>query len=387
MPRRIACVKPMRGTARALGLAVLCASSCAAPSRSVASSPLGTVVRELDPHVASVLEAKDGSFWFASREHGLFHHDGAQLRRYTVADGLPSDHISGVQQDRGGDIIVLCDSAAMVRFDGFGFRAVPTRVGDDAMWRLDERDLWFSAGQNSGGAYRFDGEASHVLKFPTTTAGDEHYVQVPRDKFPNAKYTPYDIYTVFHDRRGCLWFGTAGLGVCRYDGRSLAWADKTEIGFPANDGFGVRGIVEDSDGLFWFSLTGTRFRVRADLGPGKPGVARAPAGAPVLATLGLQSQPGLSPNDPIEAFVSAHRDRRGDLWFATLGDGVYRSDGTGVEHFPVTNARGESVWIYSMYRDSHDGLWVCTQGAGVQRLDGKAFRSFGALPEQQPSAQ
>ena len=61
-----------------------------------------------------------------------------------------------------------------------------------------------------------EGRASlHRLAFPATAAGDAHNAAYPRSKYPNAKYSPYDVYTISKDSKGRLWFGTSNLGACR----------------------------------------------------------------------------------------------------------------------------------------------------------------------------
>ncbi len=84
-------------------------------------------------------------------------------------------------------------------------------------------------------------------------------------KFP--KYSPYDVYTIFRDSKGHLWFGTSTLGACRYDGTSFAWTGHGE-----NGSFGVRSIVEDKDGKFWLSNAMSRFaeEPNAAAEPGSP---------------------------------------------------------------------------------------------------------------------
>ena len=55
---------------------------------------------------------------------------------------------------------------------------------------------------------RYDGKSLHRLEFPKTKLGDEHFAKFPRSKFPNAIYSPYDVYCILKDSKGNLWFGT-----------------------------------------------------------------------------------------------------------------------------------------------------------------------------------
>jgi len=86
------------------------------------------------------------------------------------------------------------------------------------------------------------------LPLPTTQIGEDYISRNP--SHPN----PYTAYSIYKDSKGNIWFGTAALGVIRYNGKSFDWIsenDVTEIhDKPAN---GVRSIIEDRDGYFWFN--------------------------------------------------------------------------------------------------------------------------------------
>jgi hypothetical protein len=60
---------------------------------------------------------------------------------------------------------------------------------------------------------------------------------------------------------------------------------------------------------------------------------------------------------------------------ATLGNGVFRYDGTKWTHFPV-NHDDKPIWVYSIYRDRQDALWLGTHEHGVYKFNGKMFEKF-----------
>src|SRR5687767_14214379 len=64
-------------------------------------------------------------------------------------------------------------------------------------------------------------------------------------------------------------------------------------------------------------------------------------------------------------------DRKGDLWFATTSNGVYRYDGTSFENF--TSKSGlKSNCVVSIIEDKKGNIWFGTN-SGVSRFDGKTF--------------
>jgi len=332
-----------------------------------APPPIGHRVSELDKHIWVVFQAKDGTYWFGSEGKGLFRYDGTTLTQFTTQDGLCSDGIRGIQEDKAGNLYIYAGNS-ISRFDG---RRLTTLVPeeDGTAWKLDPDDLWFPGGPDSGAVYRFDGETLHRLVFPRTPAGDKHYAESPRSEFPNVKYSPYDVYTIFKDSRGNLWFGTAILGVCRYDGKSFAWIPVAELGFDiASDAsFGVRSIAEDKDGKLIF----TNIRYRFDIygrGSGEQG----PLDLLSRKEKGFRIGPE---NGEEEAFMSMLTDEHGDLWMAALGGGVWRYDGEHVTHYPV-QYDGEDIWVFSIYRDKENGLWLGTHEHGVYKFNGTAFEPF-----------
>ena len=160
-----------------------------------------------------------------------------------------------------------------------------------------------------------------------------------------------------------VWFGTASLGACRYDGSSFVW-----VGHGENANFGVRSIVEEKDGRFWLSNCVSRF---AEEPPSQEPPSPA-AGEPAR----YRKEPGIATDaDPYSTFMSTTRDKDGVLWMATLGAGVFRYDGTKWTHFPVKDD-DKPIWVYSIYQDRQGVLWLGTQEHGVYKFNGTAFEKF-----------
>jgi hypothetical protein len=113
-------------------------------------------------------------------------------------------------------------------------KAVPSKN-----WKLESSDMWFEYSyENTGKVYRYDGITLYELQFP---------------KPPNLS-NPFDIYSIYKDVKGNLWFGTNPVGVCRFDGKSFDWITEEDVTEFRNEGAnGVRSITEDENGDFWFN--------------------------------------------------------------------------------------------------------------------------------------
>jgi len=234
-------------------------------------------------------------------------------------------------------------------------------------WKLDPNDLWFPAPQGAGAVYRYDGTTLHALEFPTTRLGDKHFANFPRSQYPNMRYSPYDVYSIFKDSKGNVWFGTStgtgSLGACRYDGKSFAWISSDELGF-GDFAYCVRSIIEDRDGKFWFSNTLNRF----DVAPNDRGEQ--------VNGLDFKKEKGIGePEDHFAFFMSSVKDANGDVWLATHGAGVWRYDGERMTHYPVLDG-GEGVTLFSICQDHHGVLWLGSHEAGAYKFNGKAFEKF-----------
>ncbi|MBL8899170.1 MAG: hypothetical protein JNM84_16140 [Planctomycetes bacterium] len=309
-----------------------------------------------------------GHHWFGSDGRGVYRFDGASLTRLTRASGLCNDRIRAIQEDAEGNLyFATCDGVS--KFDGRSLVTLEVSAADapGAGWKLAPDDLWFSVGQDTGAVLRYDGERLHRLAMPSTPLGEEFLAEHPRAQYPNMKYSPYDVYTVYRDRQGNLWFGTSSLGACRYDGRSFEWIHERDLGFDlGNRSFGVRAIAEDREGKYW--LTHTRYRYAVD-----------PSGAALQSRGGLRytQEPGLPHGaergeEDYSYVMSMLRDEAGDLWMATYGAGVWRFDGERLTHFPV-EVEGVPITVFSIYRDRLGVLWLGTHEHGVCRFDGGKF--------------
>ncbi len=324
----------------------------------------GQIVTELDKAIWHVFQARNGGYWFGSADRGVYRYNGATLVNFTVADGLCDNRLGlgKIQEDKSGNIY-FNTAKGISRFDGTSFVTLAVTKGHSAIgeWKLQPDDLWFQGAQDTSAVYRYDGKLLHHLEFPRTKDGDEHYRQMPRDKFPNARFSPYDVYSIFKDGTGNIWFGTSSLGACRFDGRSFAWLSEKVL---RNGSFGTRSIVEDKQGRFWFCNTMNRYEVALSDSQGPK----------FLQVDGLRDI-----NNPdrelFGGIMSSTVDGTGALWMCTYADGVWRYDGQRITHYPVKDG-DKKITLFSIHEDRQGGFWLGTQDAGVYRFNGKTFEEF-----------
>lgn len=206
--------------------------------------------------------------------------------------------------------------------------------------------------QFEGKVYRYDGKVLHRLQFPVTKLG-------PTYSHPHA------IYTIYKDSKGNIWFGTAALGACRYNGKSFDWIseeDVTELhNGPSN---GVRSIIEDKDGYFWFN-SAYRYHVYGSDSQKHTFYSREKS---------IGNLDG-NPDSDLWEYLSIARDNNNELWIATYANGVWRYDGKKTAYYPVQSG-GEDITLFSIYKDNKGDLWLGSHENGAYKFNGKTFERF-----------
>lgn len=319
----------------------------------------GEPASELSQNIWVVFQSRNDVYWFGSDGQGLYRYDGKTLVRFTTKDGLCGDRIREIKEDAKG-MLFIGTLDGISKFDGKNFETLkPIEAAAPQGWRLDPNDLWFKGDSMDRGPYRYDGKTLHHLRLPKSPREEDFFRANPRSG-PN----PYGVYTIYNDSRGSLWFGTAALGLCRYDGKSFGWMYERELTeTPAGGSFGIRSIMEDSEGRFWICNTGQRFLISPETGELRY---RKEPGVP------LPKVPGVIA--PVY-FNSITADTRGDLWMCTYGGGVWRFREGRLTHFPVKMG-GKHVLGVSLYKDNQGAIWLGSQGSGAYRFDGESFRPF-----------
>lgn len=334
------------------------------------ASTAGVAVVSMDPRLWCIHEDDQGDLWFGSNGSGVYRYNGHTLVQYTTESGLAGDTVRGVHGDgRGGLLVSTTDGVS--RFDGERWSdvGVVEHSGTDG-WRLDPDDVWLVFTPGEGGPCRFDGERLHRLELTESPALETH-----RKRYPNSGYKPDGVYSVYEDRRGHVWFGTASVGLCRYDGSKLAWLYEERLSTaPSGGEFGIRSIFEDSAGDFWICNTRQRFQFE------EQSVTR--DGIELLAYSKRTGLPEASTDEAqhFEYYHSMVEDADGALWMACGGEGVWKYDGEVVTRYAVGKG-SEDAYAIGLCLDRSGRLWLGTLEDGVF-----LFGSAGFVPFQLPKS-
>ena len=79
-------------------------------------------------YIISLLVDREGAVWSGTWGGGLARFDGKTWRNYTVADGLPGNHVFMLHQDQAGKLWIGTNNG-LARFDGSKFEVMTTANG------------------------------------------------------------------------------------------------------------------------------------------------------------------------------------------------------------------------------------------------------------------
>lgn len=253
---------------------------------------------------------KSGNMWFATSKEGVFKYDGKTFKNLTVKDGLCSNVVNAVMEDRNG-IMWFGTAKGLCSYDGENFiniplpqedvqsvspeTGLPSRKTETVLSLIQASNGDFWVGSDASGAYRYDGKTfTSFLKFKGRIQPDD-------DVYNNC------ILSIIEDKKGKIWIGsfTHG-GLSEIDGNTI-------IHHALKDGNG--------DGMI----------------------------------------------------CTSYMDSKGNLWFGTRNGGIYKYNGKTFKNIADTNT-GEQIAMASVLEDSNGTIWVASFARkGVYKYDGESF--------------
>lgn len=318
---------------------------------------IGKTVSELDAKIWYVFQDTQENYWFGSNGKGIYHLDGKELKQITTQDGLISNTIRGIQEDKNGNIFIETPKG-ISKFDGKIFTTLKVEKSPTDQWKLEPNDLWFNCNGNANDVYRFDGEHLYELKLPKKDLKSTFGINEQE-----VSYSPYSVFGIDKDKSGNVWFGTILAGAFRFDGKSFLWVAEKELS-RLEDGRepGVRSILEDKDGNIWLSNFKSKYTIKPYSKIGYEKLKAVDLSAEIV-------------NNKILYFNAGLSDKQGNLWMTTYGGGVWKYNGKKLTNFEIKNGE-EEVLLISIYQDNNGIIWLGTDNAGAYRYNGKAFEKF-----------
>ncbi|HVG42627.1 MAG TPA: two-component regulator propeller domain-containing protein, partial [Chitinophagaceae bacterium] len=292
-----------------------------------------------------------GNLWFGTTQNGLYKYDGKSFSQFLVTDGLNSNNIFSILEDKDGKILIGTE-AGLCLYDGKTFvniqipllKNLPPNKSNlylnshwvFSMMQAKSGKLWFAT---INGVYTYDGK-SYTPFIVNEGAGG--YASSNN----NVEY-------ILEDNTGNIWFGGRGNeGVYRYDGKSV-----TNIKLPElfQDGPKLKAHnwgwpqLQDRNGNVWFSNWGGAYRYDG------------------------HSFRSFTKKEGLNNLTRIIEDKKGNLWFG--GDGLSRYDGTSFTRFTTKDGL-PNLGVWEILEDRSGNLWVGTRETGLYLYDGKTFITY-----------
>lgn len=299
---------------------------------------------------------------------GAAHATPHDAQRFTSADGLPSNAVHQIVEDRHGYLWFATEDG-LARFDGHRFKVwrIEQGLADNQLLAIasDARDqLWIGTGH--GQLMRMSPDRGHVEVFDGA-------------RFPSLAGTAISVVLPAPD--GTIWFGTRDAGLFR-----LGPERRLRQYLPTRRGDGVpdrtvEHLAMTADGSLWVGTPRGLARWRdGRFFATEPGLlGTAPVTALVVDATGRLWVGGAAGPwrsvqggrlEPVDAGTDARAlgaARRGGPW---LGDGalLWHSDGGPLSGVALAPAGSPVPQFRAALEDRHGGVWLLGVQRGVWRL-------------------
>ena len=235
----------------------------------------------------------------------------------------------------------------------------PVRAQDPQMKDLSKSDFRYldiDQGMNSSNVWSVFKDSHGQLWFGTIGGGVSRYDGTYFTHYTeNEGLSNNTIWDILEDRNGHMWFATFGGGVTKYDGNHFVHFT-TKEGLVHNN---VSIIMEDSKGHIWIGTNGG-------------GASRYDG----INFTNYTTEQGIGHNDVLAIF----EDSQGDIWFGSGGGtgGLNRFDGTSFTRYTMADGLSHND-VWSMAEDSLGQIWIATAFGGVNVYDSNSFDGRGSF--------
>lgn len=286
------------------------------------------------------IKDKAGNLWFGTTSEGVYKYDGKVFTQFTESNGLNSNTVHHILEDKEGKIWIATSSGICV-YDGKTFSKIqiPAPKNQPINTYNNRKDVFNIIQDKSGklwfatidGVFVYYGNSfTHF----TVNEGASGFLSSNN----NVEY-------ILEDKAGIIWFGGRGNeGVFRYDGSTI-----TNLK-PDGDNW-AWPVLQDKNGNIWFSNWNGAYRYDGEL------------------FKSFTKKDGLI-GDMVARIIE---DKKGNLWFG--GDGLSRYNEKSFTKFTSEDGLSNTS-IWTILEDNSGILWIGTRKIGLYTYDGNRFTKF-----------
>ncbi len=328
--------------------------------------------------VYAITQDFKGNYWFAL-EKGISKYNGSQITNYDTIEAIRTKTFFSILCDSKGDLWFGSAYTGIVKFNGKHFEEIkiPNEVSKDFIGGIVEdrhRNIWFAT---EHGALKFDGEKYTIFN----------------EKMGLSSNSVLSINT---DYEGNVWIGTQAGGVNLLSSEAF-------VNYISKDGLisnNISSIQQTKDGVY---IIGTQSNGITLLSNGvfsqltsihelrQSGISSVASDKENNLWIGttdgifiLKKQNGkylLSRritnlnNIRLQSVVNTFQDRKGAMWIATYGAGLFKIEGKKVMQYSKLNGLiSDNITV--MFKDSRDVIWLGTYDSGVIKFENDKFTNY-----------
>ncbi|EMQ95169.1 Two-component system sensor histidine kinase/response [Xanthomarina gelatinilytica] len=305
--------------------------------------------------IRAIFQDSKGNYWLGSHNEGISHYDGKTFEYFTTNDGLASNQIRSIQEDKNG-IIWIGTAKGVCSYNRENFTNYLSESNSPKFdWNATDGNLWFYAGEEDG-INRFDGINMNYLIFPK-----------PKNDNPNKSYGVTDISK---DKDGIVWIATYST-LFNYDGKTTNIYDHKNLKLKDNEVLHIRSVLADSKGRIWIGNNG----IGVILKSGDLTIHFSKEQGKLIPMKEFKSniQNGqTTKNTGLQSVFAIEEDNEGNIWFADRDSGVWKYNGESLTNFTI-DEKLKSQMIWDIYLDKNKTLLFGMADGGVYKFNGKSF--------------
>jgi ligand-binding sensor domain-containing protein len=303
-----------------------------------------------DARLGNSIEDADGNLWFGSYGEGLYKFDGKLFIHFGTAQGLNSNIIYVILQDKIGNIWVGTNKG-LNRFDGKKFVSIPIILSNNTSSYLSnsnnnitpsENAVWSLMQDKSGTIWIGTDDGIYCYKGKEFSRFLDNQAVVNNDSLKLKA-----IFSILEAKNGNIWFAACtSEGVSSFDGKTLSNI------IPYKETGRTDRIIEDKQNNLWFA---TAFK----------GVGKYDGKTYIQNIFKEQHQSGS---------YNILEDTKGNLWFDTH-DGLGFYDG---KTFNILTEKGGTIIkdFIPILLDNLGNLWFSSKGMKLYKYDGENFTNY-----------
>lgn len=163
------------------------------------------------------LQDKAGSLWFGTTGDGVFKYDGKSFIQFTTANGLNSNLVWSILEDKSSNIWIGTE-AGVCLYDGKIFNVIQI---------LLRKNLPPNTKRNTHGVFNIMQDKSGKLWFATIDGvyiydGKSFTPFMVKEDGPGFRSSNHNVENTLEGKAGNIWLGGRdNEGVYRYDGKSI----------------------------------------------------------------------------------------------------------------------------------------------------------------------